>query len=127
MKLIFALMLTLFLGKYSKATDKIELPQSIILIQAHDLEKGLERTWKFDQNMLKVKSTWGGNKAPSLGMIEALNLARRVVGNVDLEYIEFRRPLDKCENVFFYFISFEREDVVILLDGEIVLPTEVKN
>lgn len=78
--------------------------------------------WSMKRSSLIAGSTWDTQGPPLLPVEKALAIARQRVKNSTLSHVELRRPITQVESVFYYFIAFEHDYVVVLMNGTVVLP-----
>ncbi len=92
-----------------------------VLVEAFDAERSESRIWTATADELK-RSQWDAKSRIKLSLERAIEIGRMVFPSQILEYVEFRRPSEKCPDVFFYFLEFDKDQLAILLDGTIIQP-----
>lgn len=96
-----------------------ETSSQIVLIKSVNTEVREIKKWTASSTQLK-HSNWTEDKPLPLTIEAAVKIARKHGITEKLAYVELRRPLDENGNVFFYFVAFEKQEVVILFDGSVV-------
>lgn len=123
----------------AQSENKLELLKVIGVEGA----KSVERVWTVDAARLKRASVWQDeNKSPQLTIPDAIRAARTYLrskgqsSKLPIKSVTLKRPLklEENSNYFFFVVSFNDWDtespspvgfdVIVLLDGSVVIPNE---
>jgi len=139
-KRFILLVLAVFLTGSAISVFAAEPQRELIQVNGFAGEKSWEVKWIAPEATLRSKSEWASDREPPLSVTQAIKAARthlkslRRPDTLPVRSVTLQVPMhsNPHERIFFYFVSFDdasREepppedvDVLVLLDGSIVLP-----